>query len=448
MGRSDVHFWEGCQKSVPQRKNASMTAAQPELVPTTTSLCIDALSDEACRLHGAAIEAYGSGRMDEAEELTRRALALFEQAEGRDHPDVAAVLGDLGAMLEDQCRYMAAEACYVRAAAITESMEVASKIDEDDADIERLRWQSLTNLGRIYRVQGRYTQAEPIMRRALNFAERVFGAESLEVSGALNNLGMFGKFAGRFDEASDCYRRALAILEKHYGEDCPEAASIYHNLGGLEHARGRYAEGTPYARKSVALRRRIHGDNHPDVAADTAALAALLDGQGKYAEAALLYQRALAVFEQVYSPEHYEIAAVLNNLAMIYQARGDSVKAEEMLTRTLALKRKIFGGDNVDVAMTINNLAVLRSAQGDDQKAAELYARALSIFEAELGQDHPTVMICRANYADLNGGRQSRGYETRLGGDAWILPATKRYATVDGDCHTSCSSQGTGSLLG
>ncbi len=239
-----------------------------EISPETYSDWMNALSDEACRLHDEAVEAYGSGRIDEAEGLFFRSLALFEQVDAPDHLDVAAVLGNLGAVLEDRCDYTAAEECYVRAAAITEAIEDNSKNYEDDEDAARLRLQSLNNLGRIHRAQGRYAQAEPVIRRALSFTERTFGAESLEMSGALNDLGMLGKFAGWFDEAADCYRRALAILEKHYGEDCAEAASIYHNLGGLEHARGRFAEGEPYARKSVELRLRVHGDDHPDVAAD------------------------------------------------------------------------------------------------------------------------------------------------------------------------------------
>jgi tetratricopeptide (TPR) repeat protein len=371
------------------------TAAQLELSPETNSDWVNALTDEACRLHDAAVEAYGGGRIDEAEEFFRHALALFEQVEGADHPDVAATLGNLGAILEDWCDYPGAEECYVRAAAITEAIEENGfKNYEGDEDVTRLRLQSLDNLGRILRIQGRYAQAEPVIRRALNFAVRAFGAQSLEVSGALNNLGMLGKFAGWFDEAEECYRRALAILQKHFGEYCAEAASIYHNLGGLEHARGRYAEGEPFARRSVELRRRIHGDNHPDVAADIAALAALFDGQGKYFEAEMLYDHALAVFERVYGPEHYEIAANLNNLAMIHQALGDYAKA---------IKEKIFGADNIDVAMTVNNLAVVRAAQDDDEKAAEMYARALAIFEAELGSDHPTVVICRENYEDCLG---------------------------------------------
>src|SRR5882672_8160399 len=124
------------------------TAAQPELSPTTYSDWIDALSEEAFRFHDAAMEAYGAGRVGEAEALFRRSIALFEQAEGPASPDVAAALGNLGAVLEGRCDYLAAEECYVRAATITETLEDGGfKNYEDDEDVARLRLQSLDNLG-------------------------------------------------------------------------------------------------------------------------------------------------------------------------------------------------------------------------------------------------------------------------------------------------------------
>jgi tetratricopeptide (TPR) repeat protein len=181
---------------LPVRAEVKMSAdLQPEIEisPETNSDRVNDLSDEACRLHDVAVEAYRGGRPDKAEGLFRRALALFEQAEG---PDVAATLGNLGAALEDRCDYVAAEECYVRAATITEAIEGDSENYEEDEDVARLRLQSLDNLGRIYHTQGCYAEAEPVIRRALDFAELAFGSESIEASGALKNLGMLDKFAG------------------------------------------------------------------------------------------------------------------------------------------------------------------------------------------------------------------------------------------------------------
>ena len=229
----------------------NLTAAQMELATQADTDDLDAMIEEACRLHDEAVAACDAGQGYKGEKLFHRALALFDLTEGADHPDVAAVLGNLGVVYEGRCDYPLAQECYEQAARI-----VDETCDEGDEDLARLRFQSLSNRSRILRMQGRYTEAESFIRRALDFAEQRLGAESLTVAWALNDLGMLGKFGGWFDLSEVCYRRALEILEKHFGQDSPELASLYHNLGGLEHARGRYEAGEPFARTSVEVRER------------------------------------------------------------------------------------------------------------------------------------------------------------------------------------------------
>lgn len=103
--------------------------------------------------------------------------------------------------------------------------------------MRRLRLQTLSDLGRIRRVLGRYEEAEPLIKRSIAIAEEFFGRDSVETAGTLNDLGMLYKFNRRFEEAESLYRRALSILERSLGPEAVELASIYHNLGGLERAR-------------------------------------------------------------------------------------------------------------------------------------------------------------------------------------------------------------------
>ncbi len=204
----------------------------------------------------------------------------------------------------------------------------------------RRRVQRQEDLANRYREQGQYTRAEPLLRRALARAERLFGPDDFDVASILNNLGMLYKFQGRYAEAEPLYRRALTIVERMRGPDHPEVASIYHNLGGLEHARGRFALGEPMARRSVAIREHALGPEHPDVAADKAALAALLDGQGKFEEAQALYWQAIAVFERAFGLEDLELSFSFNNLAAIEGARGNHTEAERLYRRALAIKEQ------------------------------------------------------------------------------------------------------------
>jgi len=120
---------------------------------------------EACELNDAAVESFHAGRAEEAEELFRRALRLLEESEGDDSPDVANVLSSLGAVFEQRCYYAGAEATYARAAAVMDA-----HADSDDEDVRRLRPQTLSDLGRIRRILGRYEEAEPLIKRSIALA--------------------------------------------------------------------------------------------------------------------------------------------------------------------------------------------------------------------------------------------------------------------------------------
>lgn len=386
----------------------------------------------ACRLHQRAVSQRAAGNLDQAESLGQRALALLEKAAGPDHPDVANVLNHLAGVHVDRSEYAKAERLYRRAvrimagacarsSAFTRSGVGATKgvvkrqrlgrshpgppkggtTNRSDPDLIRLRVQSLGDLGTLYRVQGRYDEAEPLFRQGLELAEKAFDPDDLEVSTGLNNLAVLYKYMGRFAEAGPLYQRALSIIEKALGSEHREVATIYHNLGGLEHASGNFARGEPFARRSVAIREKALGPDHPEVAADVAALAALLDGQKKFAEAEGLYRRALRVFERVHGPEHYEIAINLNNLAALYQATNRASKAEALYARALAIKEKLLGSDHPDVAMTLNNLAVFYKSQKRYAQSESLYGRALAIFEKALGPKHPNVAACLENFSEL-----------------------------------------------
>jgi len=165
--------------------------------------------------------------------------------------------------------------------------------------IARRLARALTRIGDLLQQQGRYRDAEPLLREAVTVSERAFGADHLEVATPLNNLAVCYKYLARYADAGPLYQRALSITERALGPTDPEVATLYHNLGGLEHAAGNWLRGEPFARKAVRIRTRALGSRHPDVAADLTALAALLDRQKKYAEAERLYRRALAIVAQL-----------------------------------------------------------------------------------------------------------------------------------------------------
>ncbi len=348
----------------------------------------------AVELHDQAIAYCGQGKLARARPLCLRSIEILKTALGPKNPDVANVVHTLGDIYQRQDRFDDAECSYLDALGIVAKAERAR-------DVDALHVQVLDSLAGLYRVRGRYTDAEPLYRRALLLAEDALGPGDIQLAHILNNLAVLHKYMARFAEASKLYLRALRITTKALGPKHCEVATIYHNLGGLEHARGRFANGEPFARRSVRIRERALGRNHPDVGADLAALAALLDGQGKYAEAERLYRRALAIAERAYGRNHLDVAVALNNLAALYQAQEIAGKSESLYRRALAIKEKVLGRDHPELAMTLNNLGVFYKALGKFAEARPYYERALAIFEKSLGASHPKVATALLNYADL-----------------------------------------------
>jgi tetratricopeptide (TPR) repeat protein len=75
------------------------------------------------------------------------------------------------------------------------------------------------NLGQVAKVQGRYAEAEPLIRRSLAIREKVLGREHPDVARSLNNLADLYERQRRYAEAQPLFERALAIRERAVGPD-------------------------------------------------------------------------------------------------------------------------------------------------------------------------------------------------------------------------------------
>ncbi|HTN85194.1 MAG TPA: CHAT domain-containing tetratricopeptide repeat protein [Sorangium sp.] len=260
---------------------------------------------------------------------------------------------------------------------------------------------SLNNLAWLLQTKGDYAAAEPLFRRALAISERALGPEHPSVAIALNNLALLLKAKGDYATAEPLHRRALAIREKALGPEHPHVATSLNNLAGLLYAKGEYAAAEPLLRRALAIREKALGPDHPDVAQSLNNLAQLLEVKGDYTAAEPLYRRALAIVEKALGPEHPHVATSLNNLAGLLKAKGDYAAAEPLLRRALAIREKALGTEHPNVTISLNSLAALLEVKGDYAAAEPLYRRALAIVEKALGAGHPEVATSLNNLAGL-----------------------------------------------
>jgi tetratricopeptide (TPR) repeat protein len=76
---------------------------------------------------------------------------------------------------------------------------------------------SLNNLAVLYKMQGRFAEAEGLYTRALAIYENEISPRDPTLLGSLNNLAVLYYDQGRYAKAESLYKRALAMDEKALG---------------------------------------------------------------------------------------------------------------------------------------------------------------------------------------------------------------------------------------
>ena len=173
--------WSQCERILPHALIAADLIEQCHFVfPATTHL-----------LNQTGAYLYARGLYREAGPLLKRALKIFEEQLGGEHPDTAL---------------------------------------------------SLNNLAALYDAQGKYGEAEPLYKRALKIREEQLGGEHPDTAQSLNNLAVLYKAQGKYGEAEPLYKRALSILEQRLGRGHPNTVMVRRNYAFLLRKLGRDEE--------------------------------------------------------------------------------------------------------------------------------------------------------------------------------------------------------------
>ncbi len=93
--------------------------------------------------------------------------------------------------------------------------------------------------------------------------EKALGPEHPQVAAGLNNLALLYKTQGKYTEAEPLYRRALAIVEKALGPEHPNAAQVLGNYAELLRKTNRDAEAAKLEARAKAIRAKNAAQNPP-----------------------------------------------------------------------------------------------------------------------------------------------------------------------------------------
>jgi tetratricopeptide (TPR) repeat protein len=223
----------------------------------------------------------------------------------------------------------------------------------------------MAQLSLLLKTKSLYTEAEPLIRRALKINEDSLGPGHSDVAVCLNNLAQLLEATNRLDEAEPLMRRALQIAEESFGARHPKVAIRLGNLGALLKETNRLEEAEPLIRRALQIFEESFGPRHPNVATGLSNLAQLLQDTNRLEEAEPLMRRTLLINEESFGPRHPEVATDLSNLASLLRATHRLDEAEFLLRRALEIREQSLGSEHPKTHLARRKLNLLIQERQD-----------------------------------------------------------------------------------
>jgi serine/threonine protein kinase/tetratricopeptide (TPR) repeat protein len=329
---------------------------------------------------------YRSGRPEEmkqlieAESAIRAGLAIRRSQLGDDNDEVAWALQMLRLVLTDEGKSNEAEA------AIRDGLAIRRKIHGEE---HPYTGSDYCALGDSLADQHKFDEAVTNYQTGLAILERTCGKGKWHQAWAHNGLANALAGQGRRDEAEVHYREALGIIGKEMGPNHPDLPGFVNKVANFLRESRKMTEAEMLLREALAAQRKLFGDKHLSVAACLANLSLFFREQGKLPEAESSAREALALRKELRGNQSPEVAEALHLLAWNLHLRGNRVEAEALSREELAMWKKLVGEEDLKVAWNLVDLTAFLREQGKLAEAEAAIRESLAIRRKKLGKDHP-----------------------------------------------------------
>ncbi len=246
----------------------------------------------------------------------------------------------------------------------------------------------LNEIGFAQEVQGQLELAEAKLQQALQMRRRLLGPDAPEVAETLTQLGIVAFERGDQKAAEQYFRDSLALYSRRSMQATPQAAEVMNELASLLAYIGQFDEARRLLDEALVVERRAFGDDFPRVIMATHNLAYVLQMQGQFAEAEPLFVKSNEQLRRVLGPQHPYTIDALSNYGRFLRRKGDVAGAEQVLREVLDLNLKVRGPAHANVGTSEANLAILLHDSGRLKEAETQFRAALETYTKALPPEH------------------------------------------------------------
>ncbi len=378
------------------------------------------------------------------EEMARGTLRLARAHGGEENLAVADALGQLGRALMFLRAIDEAEPVTRQAIAMQRKLRGIGSVQEAD---------SLVNLGDVLRHQNnlhpgdqnKLDEAEAALRAGLEIRRSRLGNESTEVAWALRALTILFRERQKLGEAEAADREALAIHQKIYGDEHPYTADNFTSLGATLSSQNRLDEAESLYRKGLGIMKRDEGKGTwgGHQASAHAAFAGILESKGELVEAESEYRQALDIARRTMGEDHLDLPRYIADLAHFLRRNGTLAEARPLAEEAVAICQHESGRVGRWVQdRAFDALRDVLTDLGDTAAVEALDYELLQSLRAALPADDPSLLRAQFNLASIlrQNGKLDEASQTCLQAAQQcheVLPQFERL-TTDRSRHQDC----------
>jgi tetratricopeptide (TPR) repeat protein len=253
-----------------------------------------------------------------------------------------------------------------------------------------------TNLGELYRREDRYSAAERMFHRALEWRRKNLPESSADLAYALNNLGEIYRVEGREWEARNLMESAARSLEQFHPE-APGFPVVLSNFAVMLCRFREFERAEESLRAALAAYERLHHTATPEYAVTLTDFGQLLEARNQLLAAEPYYKQAIGIFENAGPAARMDLAATLGDQGELYRRLGRLEQARETEQRAFQLLAP--NGDALLRVQILRNLGNIAAAGSKPADSVPYFQQSLTIQETTLGAEHPATAGLLLDYA-------------------------------------------------
>ncbi|CAF3947010.1 unnamed protein product, partial [Adineta steineri] len=305
------------------------------------------------------------------------------------HPHIAGSLYNIGGIYKAKGDSNTALDYYQQALKIEENLYPGNNLQKAD---------TIGNIGGVYMDKEDSDTALTYLSRALEMYKHVLPDQHSHIATCLGMIGYAHEKKRNLDIALDYYQQQLNMEEQclpfeHY--------NLSNHLGWIIDTYKKMNEigkALDLCQQKLLIQKTRLGENHPRIARTLMIMADLIKDDSPN-EALQYYEQALSVLENCTSSNYQLTSKCLTSIGCLYSKYDMTEDALRCQLKALELYRQTLSSDHINIAKSLKNIGLCYEEMNNLSEVLRYFNESLSVYRANYGSEH--VKVKRVNDSSI-----------------------------------------------